>query len=533
MRLALALVFAGIAATFARAQSEVRSSGQTDADARVPERTPDVVYPNTMGPLWPVQMPKMIFFPPNPPPVGAMLNVPDAGQSFSDGPSDLEPFVTEPFYAPLSTFISPVVTGYQGGATMSREEADDLRNFMRLRATLLDELREKIASLEHADARTRLREFQAFAAAQHSRLVELEDLAEKARASLARKADWSEMRQWRLGSGYQNAPRGALRPLEQQVVRAAAFYQDGLSPAQRRLTRELAMEMEDQIYHPRDAAAAARDLLFFQPETARIQIPRDLPAPLAAKLDAFRDEKDRLKKEIDDAIYQLDGEFFSITRTRALRKLAEEQKPRLDELEEQAEDIRLAIARVPDFPRVPKPEPLPAAVRARIEKFQAADRALAERTGEGLAEAAANSAQPLPPRETPLARREWLQSWAERFRNHGKTLAADDVAAMEALINELDSIHDQLELVTHTKLDMPEGAAPEAFLKTWFAREKVAGAEHEYDIAVLEPGLSPEQRRLLFSAAIESFDLPLPGAERQATIAPGSLIRPGDPALVP
>ena len=36
----------------------------------------------------------------------------------------------------------------------------------------------------------------------------------------------------------------------------------------------------------------------------------------------------------------------------------------------------------------------------------------------------------------------------------------------------------------------------------------------EYQTAVFQPGLSPEQRRLLFDAAIEKLSLPLPGGER-------------------
>ncbi len=35
---------------------------------------------------------------------------------------------------------------------------------------------------------------------------------------------------------------------------------------------------------------------------------------------------------------------------------------------------------------------------------------------------------------------------------------------------------------------------------------------HDYQIAVLQPGLSPEQRRLLFGGALERLALPLPGA---------------------
>ena len=40
-------------------------------------------------------------------------------------------------------------------------------------------------------------------------------------------------------------------------------------------------------------------------------------------------------------------------------------------------------------------------------------------------------------------------------------------------------------------------------------------AYREYRAAVFEPGMSPEQRRLLFGGAIEKLDLPLPRGELQ------------------
>jgi hypothetical protein len=38
----------------------------------------------------------------------------------------------------------------------------------------------------------------------------------------------------------------------------------------------------------------------------------------------------------------------------------------------------------------------------------------------------------------------------------------------------------------------------------------------EYRTAVFEPGLSPEQRRLLFDGVVERLDLPLPRGDPQA-----------------
>ena len=42
-----------------------------------------------------------------------------------------------------------------------------------------------------------------------------------------------------------------------------------------------------------------------------------------------------------------------------------------------------------------------------------------------------------------------------------------------------------------------------------FQKQEAWELYREYEIAVLEPGLSPAQRELLFGAAIEKLDLPL------------------------
>ena len=61
-----------------------------------------------------------------------------------------------------------------------------------------------------------------------------------------------------------------------------------------------------------------------------------------------------------------------------------------------------------------------------------------------------------------------------------------------------------------TKLDQAIGTA----VRVANARETEA-AYVEYRQALFEPGLSPEQRRLLFDGAIERLELPLPRGELQ------------------
>ena len=66
----------------------------------------------------------------------------------------------------------------------------------------------------------------------------------------------------------------------------------------------------------------------------------------------------------------------------------------------------------------------------------------------------------------------------------------------------------------------PGDPKPEAALAAairYAAVEESAEAYRDYRTAVFEPGLSPEQRRLLFGAAIEALRLPLPSGDLQPT----------------
>src|SRR5690606_19657171 len=84
-------------------------------------------------------LPKLIFYPPNPPPLGVSVNVREDRDITTGAPESLATFVTEPFYAPLSTFISPVVTAYQGGETLSDDDRRRLAQWRQQRDALLAE----------------------------------------------------------------------------------------------------------------------------------------------------------------------------------------------------------------------------------------------------------------------------------------------------------------------------------------------------------------------------------------------------------
>ena len=235
------------------------------------------------------------------------------------------------------------------------------------------------------------------------------------------------------------------------------------------------------------------------------------------KLEMLDELKSALKQELMSAVFKTDSDLLQ---TRAFRKLAEAQEERLRQMERMAEDVRQELKSIPEYTRATPPTPLPISVLERIERFHEADRDLGRRTGESLEDAASNG-KPLPPRLQEMARSDWVHQWTVRLQQRGRPVSDEDKAAMRAHIAELDAIHDQLQLVLGRDFSQVEGAKPDLFLDRLLREQKRAAAMYEYDIACLEPGLSPEQRRLLFSGAIERMELPLPRADQQPTWPPG------------
>lgn len=475
------LVLGALGANSAHASSALPFPAPIRSDDEVNNRMHNILDEHPLTARAPIhnQLPKLIFFPPNPPPLGVRIHTPEDRTIVTGGPRAMAPFVTDPFYAPLSTFISPVVTAYQGGETLLSGEKARIKRWQRERDELLAELRETIARLTYVDANTRLREFIELAELQKERLEKLEREAEALREHFARKAPWNERREWRLAGQPASGP-GPGMILEIQVMRAAAYYLDGLLPAQRRLLREIAMELEGTTFLPDNSRPTAGLYLFFQPETARIPRPTrlsEMPPGGQQLLRRFIDEKARLKEDLRKAVYEADASRS----THRLKQLADLHAQRFAEIEQMAEDLRATFARMPSFERMPYPEPLPPHLIERIENYEREKRKLLGAAG-----------------------------------------AADD-AGLAPLQAELDRLRAAIALVPGAVLE--EGTAPDAFLTNFLQRRREAEAYYEYDIAVLEPGLSPEQRRLLFGGAIRRLELPLPGPEEQPTLAPGTLLR--------
>lgn len=455
-----------------------------------------------------------IYFPADPPPLGATLPAETAVVP-SWAPPILRVFLTEPFFSPLATRLVHL-PGEERPWRLGTEESVRLDNFFGLRAALLEEIYREVDRVRAQPAATREAAFQALGRAQAARLTELEDTAEWLRERLARLNPWGEHRTWRLNRDDLRLPRDETYVLEFQLVRAAAFYQPGLSRAQRRLAREVAMEMGETIAaHGRSGAGDA--LLFFLPETSRILRPRNAPAELEALLLQFQSEKRRARDELRDAIYGADLATFSFTRRRHLDEFSTAQSAALDRLEALAEPIRRAIAGLPEYPRHRGPSRLDPELDARLHAF--AERALELQTERGAFIRQRVNNTHVTRAGTPGSREEVaaLANAAAAF----DVREADRLRAHEREAEEL--IRDLTAALPLEDTVWLQGRADRA-LRRYLVRRAEQEAYADYDLAALEPGFSAEQRRVLFASAIGRLHLRIPLPERQPVDAPGTIL---------
>ncbi len=483
------------------------------------------------APLPPRRMP--IYFPPVPPRLNAHVDLPSPAQAQQPAPAELALYVNEPFYAPLSTRLVE--------KTLRDDQRKRLDAYLAEKLRLQNELHAALVASKDAEPAVRERALATLAQQQAPRLAALEQEAENFRAIIVSgklfqpDVSWDSTRDWRLGNRFATAPE-AIRA-QFQVMRAAAFYQKGLSPAQRRLLREVAMELgdipmatiketEEQPDEPH-APSDQNPLLYFSPETARVRLPADLPPELADKVAAYEREKSLLKKELRDTVYRLDASTFSMFRQREYESLAKSEEARLTELENLAEEIRRDLARLPNRPQPPEPPAIPPAMYERLVDFIEARRALQKNLLRMITEAGRlvkiNQVSYIkdkqghyrlnivvdPRDQTP----EKLKKLNEEFAAYSQ----ENGPKSQVLVGEQTRLRND----AADFLGLKKGAPDTEKEVDRFLGEMVDVIESrqdwqlysDYRTAVLEPGLSPAQRRLLFDAALVELELPLPGVE--------------------
>lgn len=475
----------------------------------------------------PVRFP-VVFFPPEPPVYGAYIDQrPAATRWLFNGrrltpPDGLAEFVGEILYPPLSTRLY--------SAKLSRPLEARIDRYRGRRNALVNALLEQCLTLHDASEEARVEGLRAFAALQTPLLAALETEAEALRRDLARNSlwsvvDWNTQRNWRLDS-FPPTRDWANLEAEFQVVRAAAYYEDGLTAAQRGLLRELALVLARRARQARGEPTGRyeSDAMFFSPETTRLRLPRDLPSPVLRRIAAYNARKEELKRQLREVIHQQEAASRE-ERAAAFARLAEEQWPHFGNLEALADEIRIDLA--PRF--VPQPPsqapPLPAWLVAIIHPYNEERNAHYDELREAVRVAVAQV--PRPPRSDDSDEQQRQEQAYRAQRQAAEFQVTQDfehthAARIADLTRRCLAIRTALEAIARTTLD-PKTGRP-INVDTLLRRHATAMDEFDlfgwvttvytnYRTAMLQRGLSPEQRRLLFSHAVAALAQPLPYGE--------------------
>jgi hypothetical protein len=166
-----------------------------------------------------------------------------------------------------------------------------------------------------------------------------------------------------------------------------------------------------------------------------------------------------------------------------------------------AEDIRRGLAEVANMPGPPAPPALPAELEARISTYRGHKLELLKALHAMLASPDSSIRPPAKPNrvqeQVAAFNRENTARFAElKSERDGIREALAQSMRAQGTARDQKSINDLLEEFENSR-----------------QQQEVWDRYRDYQSAVLMPGLSPEQRRLLYDAAIEELALPLPGGE--------------------
>lgn len=425
---------------------------------------------------------------------------------------------------------------------LSPKRADRIARYRTARLALLTELREQLNRVHDASTEVRQRVLAGFAPNQTARLQELETEAQQIRYDLthaelfsATADDIGNLRShtdliaggfahgttvvgWAAGSvpsvdardlppvhagPKDNATLSSLR-----LMLSAAYFRNGFSPDQRRLFEEMAQEAILVIKPELGATGPAA--VFFWPAGARIALPTGLAPEAAAKLEEFQKRKTALKNELRAALAREEKRIFNVSGTETFERLAAAQAPRFAELDALADQIRPALAAQMEADTklaTELPADLASQITRLVERKTTLQRELYARLwefrlelpterfglikeGNGLALTIVTTNTSNHEREPVLARvKEFNEEMADRFT---------------ALAVTRDRVREALARYQATAPGVKSGTTVDQlaadFLTAYQARE-TQNRQRDYAAAVLAPGLSPAQRRLLLAAA--------------------------------
>jgi hypothetical protein len=464
--------------------------------------------------------PTVLFFPPILPSLGSEIPILPPLVSGPKAPAELAGFVGDLFYPILGERLA---SNFLSGAMRTRLQA-----YRSAKEELQAELRAKIAVLTDDDPQLREQQLAAFAISQTPRITELELTAEK----LYKDLQWSgPLGMLAAVSDRKEAPPDTSRADEEKDptqidlqseawnLRSVAFYQEGLSLAQRRLLLESAMELE----RPPDAESQTGRPIPFSPETARISLPPLLSEPMAAKIAKYLSVKGLLKTELMDALGK-SRDAGNGAHSQDLAQLSGSQSSRFNELDIMAEDIRRDLATLPNSSGPPAPPSLPTDIAARISIYR-------RHKVEVLRQLQGMLAGGGPPSSPAGFSSSDSTSTAYTWLHDGKTRTEVQVANLPGSVEEFDAKQEELiaglnkelagirsDLSVYVRSTSPAmaGKSIDDLLNDFEnarQQQELWDKYRDYRDAVLTPGLSPAQRRLLLDGAAAQLALPLPSGE--------------------
>ena len=415
----------------------------------------------------------------------------------------LRPYVAEPFFGPLSVLVQRGPMAVTRARMLERYQAQKDAAVAALCAEL-----EAAQALAPNERRARL---VAFADSQAAAVAAVEAQAEEIRRDFCAKrvlepgVDWEGMRTWHLDDPERSTP-GLDRFV---LLHGAAAFGAGFTIEQRGLLQEAAMDAAADGLTPADEG----DLLFFSPSCARFLLPAGLSETLVGQVAVYRDLRESIKEELRDIVLAHDHSNSRV-RDAAYAELAERQADRLRRLEDMADEIRLGLAGrlLPGEPAKPLvPASLGREVDAYLGAKVATQRAFVAKLAEVRAAVPGGSVEIVPCKG----------GYEIRI---GSGAPSGDAAIMQSLAafnadqarHYADLLRMKRELVQALRerapglLESQERPMDELlkdFVGEQFQREHW-NKYWAYRKAVLEPGLSAGQRRLLFRAAVEALVAP-------------------------
>jgi hypothetical protein len=425
----------------------------------------------------------------------------------------MAPYLAEFFYAPLSSHVHE--------EEISNKQLTRISEYRQQRQVVLGQLRAKLDELRNADPARRKAELAQLAASMDPQILDIEAKSEELRRAMVKggffepSVDWDDTRSWRLGddSKYESFQDEYL------VMRASAYFQIGLSQNQRLLLREVAYDLKRRGQDPTTDLGldSAGSYFSFSPFTSRFRLPRQMPEELRAKITLYREKKEAIKQDLRQTIYKNDRAFLNSTRARAIAEFNTRQAAEIAALDVLAEEIREGLVGL-KLADEPAQTALTKSLGDRLAKYLD-EKIEFQRVIMGkLAELKAL----LPLDRVEVARTDFgVNIVIEPRRGGNSALKEKREAALRELqgfnvslnksFQHLDKIREQV------RADIDAFAEKSVSLKERSMDQLIAECSRavavqenwnrysEYRTAVLEPGLSPAQRRLLYAGSLETL----------------------------